>query len=355
MHCLVPTEIITEDGCLHPTLQEFYNAYRAERGSDALSPRDWLPHTRGAARAWLEQKLGGNIGLLRQTSTPVLIDITSTAIPKKFLTASGTFNEHFRTLVRYLQRDDITRKLWDRMGVFSDLESEASRLLRETGQVSLGHLNILKGNIAEILSIPHQILALRHLQNTYPQTALVTEVRVRLPGSDALLLYSDNIIASFENGNIIVHHVFEVKSGFNGGLAGTNQVIKWDQRFEEGVELVISSDADVFRLPHSGETTGILRTSAETHLNFIQPGAAASAGRELRFAHNMPGTRQALELRLARRDVIGAFGQISISGSSAIGIEQALQSIPADVERIALGLDHAELDYLMKHILLFQD
>lgn len=356
MHCLIVNDIVLIDGkgVLHPDLQEFYNAYRASRGADAAPPREWLALARGAARAWLDLRLGPAVRALTGATAPVLVHIAHWPIPQRFLDGSGALNQRFRDLAAYLNRSDITRKLWDRLGAFDDLTTEAAQLLRTTAEVSQGYLNILKGNIAEVFSIPQQLVTLARIREVYPDAVLITGIRVRTPGSAARRLYSDNVIGSFTAaGNLVIHHVFEIKAGYNGGVEGSSQIVRWHERFEEGVELLVPADADIFSIPRSGDTTGILRRTAHEHVEFLEVGSATRAGTDFVFGHNIAdaGSR-AIALRGASRDVITALGESAITpqGISAIGLDQVIQA-GVDVERIPLGISHEEIDYLVSYLL----
>ncbi len=360
MSCLVVNDIvlISDKGVINTNLQAFYTSYRARKtaaGQVPLGAREWIPRARGAARQWLELKLGAAIRQIRQSaSTAAKIHIAHMPVPNGFLNAQGQLNARFRKLVRYLERDDITRKLWDRLAVFNDAEHDAVRFLVQFQQVSRGYLNILKGNIAEAFSIPRQLLVLERYRDIYPNAVLITGLKARFQGQGARRLFTDNIIGTFsQDGNLVVHHVFEIKAGYNGGLAGTEQVVRWDHRIEQGVELLIPGDADIFRMPRSDQTVGILRTSARQHMASRRIRSAARVGDDFSFAHNIEGANRATSLRTADREVVTALGQsvISPSGMSSAGLEH-LSSLPTDVERLPMGMQHDEMDYLVRYLLL---
>lgn len=351
MHCLVINDmvLISEKGVLHPRLQEFYNAYRAEHGTRSLPPREWMMRAPGAARMWIARRLGTGERLLT-AGAPALIRLSHLTVPSGFLNSSGELAERFHDLVRYLQRDDISRKLWDRLSVFDDAASDAARLLRTAGEVGMGHLNILKGNVAEVFSIPHQIARLVTYRTVYAEAMLITGIRVRFAGSEARRLFSDNIIGTFlGNGNLAVHHLFEVKAGFNGSVEGAAQVVRWDHRLTSGVELSIPRTADVFSVPRSGDTSGILRRSLDEHVEFIEPDVARRIGDDFSYAHNMPDAGpRTIDLSTATRDIVTV---LAPRGMSSIGLQQ-LSNVAADVERVSLGLSHDELDYLIRYLMV---
>lgn len=375
MHCLTINDvvIIGEDGFINPKLQEAYNAYAARHGSDALSGRAWAI---GRARAWLANILGIHVDELITAAQPILVKLDNLPIPPRFRGANGQPSERLRQILNYLNNDDALRKLWDRLSVFDDTASDAYRLLRDFSQASLGHLNILKGNIAEVLSLPRQAAVLERIRRLYPDAVIVSGIRVRTPGTGARRLFTDNIIASFAaNGDLIVHHVFEVKAGFSGGVAGTDQILRWHQRLDEGIELIIPADAEILRLaPSTTETVALSRRSVASHIAEIQPSSSARVGEDFVFAHNMPdsASTRAIGLRGADRHVLTAFGEenrgfsaaediqafatdtlsdfdqtiIHPLGESAMGLDFVTEAAP-EIFRRPLFVNHNEMDYLV--------
>jgi hypothetical protein len=354
MHCLIVDDVIliNEKGLLHPRLQEFYNAYRAEHGTRALPPREWISRASGKARMWIARRLRtGEALITADVPSQVLVRLGHLPLPSRFKTPAGALNERFHELVRYLQRDDISRKLWDRLSVLDNPASDAAIRLRTMGEVGRGHLNILKGNVVEVFSMPLQIARLATYRSIYPQAMLITGIRVRFAGAAGpARLFSDNIIGTFlSSGNLAVHHLFEVKGSLNAFVDGDLQVVRWHHRLGSGVELHVPRTADVFGIPRSGETSGILRSSLDEHLELIEPGVATRVGDDFTYAHNMPGAEtRTIDLRTSSRDIVTV---LAPRGQSSMGLQQLSSAAPDVMHQPMTGVSQDEVEYLMAYLM----
>jgi hypothetical protein len=180
-------------------------------------------------------------------------------------------------------------------------------------EISQAHFNILKGNVAEMLSMPIQRRVLADVQRRYPRTELFSGVRARVLRSDGTLsdpvLFTDNIIASSARGNLYVRAIFEVKAGPHGGQEATQQIHRWIERHLD--------DGFVLELPD---------------------------GRSFRYE---PGSRepgQVVNLARAPRHLIAARGAEHLGETGSHGVA-------APVRRRALPRSAEEINYLVRRVL----
>lgn len=375
MSCLDVDEVLSPDGnsILHAGLQTLYAAYR----KSSSTPRraiEWLAMGhRGRRLSAILSVIGRNNWLrLRQglrSSTPVMIDLLSLPKPLRFF-HNGQPTERFRQLQALLTNGDTTRKLRDRLGNLFDSASEARQILRTSREISLGYMNILKGNIAEILSIPRQLYVLSVYNRIYPGRAvLITDLRAQIGGSGAPRLFTDNIIGLVtEDGNLAVLHVFEIKSSLNGGVDGVHQVLRWDDRIQEGVTLHLAPDAKLYRFGSGSGTTAPMEITAERHIRDVARSHSRSSHGAFTFGSQSTSSSRALQLREADRTVMaslnrGGLTQASIS-NTGLSVSQltptdfslaGLDSVSAfgpDIARMELDVTHEEIEYLAATILL---
>lgn len=230
------------------------------------------------------------------------------------------------------------KRLWERLGELlaepADPGAASLGLLRR--QVSSGRFRILKGNVAEILSMDIQRAVLARIAQKHPTAVLVSGVRVRLMKNGKLTaakLFSDNIIVVKKGNQLHVLAVFEVKSGFKGGGEAAEQIFEWiEKRMEDGSELVLSKG------------TTFTAASADP----LKPGRTWTSKSELVY------TWKPADAALPTVTGLGSRAErhlITAQGSSALGVDSGLQTA-AEVSEHHLAQTSAELDYLCADILL---
>lgn len=207
---------------------------------------------------------------------------------------------------------DLDRLRADRDALFARLDQ--LRTNPPAGEeISQAHFNILKGNMAEMLSLPYQRRVLSRLRQRESGAELFSGVRARLVRPDGTLgdpvQFTDNIIATPARGNLYVRAVFEVKSGPRGGQEATEQIHRWIERhLDEGF---------VLEFPD---------------------------GRSFRYD---PGSREAgqvINLARAPRHIVTPRGAERLGETGAHGVA-------APVEREPLARSADELDYLVRRVL----
>lgn len=367
MYCLTVDDIVLvdENGMIHEDLLQFYEdykAYKSQLGEEVLGPRRWISTTRrGVARKMLTQLLGGDLSrIFGRRSTPILIDLPD--IPRP----ASLNDERLAQLLRILEIHKT--KTWERLGRFDDLADEAVELVRLNRQASLGHLNILKGNIAEVFSLPLQVRILeaikrgtspphlphllRGINRAYPDAVLLTGIRIGDGTSGARRLFSDNIIAHWRSdGSLQILMVFEVKSGYRGGAAAAEQIFEWvERRIEDGFQLFIPANARYYDVPVGEGTSGLLGRSLGDDIEMLtDEGLSGSRiGRGFAYTYDPDGTRsgdRVINLVSSQRQII------TVNGASQIGIDPSSQVVGSRPP-IELGLTSSELDYIKAKLLL---
>ncbi|WP_458210361.1 eCIS core domain-containing protein [Haladaptatus sp. NG-SE-30] len=193
---------------------------------------------------------------------------------------------------------DLNRLRADREALFARLdqlrgEPPAGR------EVSQAHFNILKGNVAEILSLTYQRRVLSSVRQRHPGAELISGVRARLVRPDGTLgepvQFTDNIIAITARGNLYVRAVFEVKSGPRGGQEATEQVHRWVERhLDEGFVLELP-DGRSFRYDPSSSEAGQVVNLARAPRHIVAPREAERLGETGAHGVAAPVERQPLE------------------------------------------------------------
>ncbi|MDH6439436.1 hypothetical protein M2158_007977 [Streptomyces sp. SAI-144] len=225
-----------------------------------------------------------------------------------------------------------SERLWERLGklLAEPPHPGAASLGLLRRQVSAGRFRILKGNLAEIFSIPIQRAQLARIAKKHPTALLVSGVQVRLMRDgklSQLKLFSDNIIIVKKGNRVQVLAVFEVKAGFKGGQEATEQIFEWiEGRFTDGSQLVLPK--------------GSTFTSAS--------GRPWTSKRELSFTWKPSDADVPTVTGLASA---GERHLITARGSSALGVDSGM-GVASTVTRHELSQTSAELDYLCGDILL---
>lgn len=156
--------------------------------------------------------------------------------------------------------NDLLARLNQQLGRLWDRLAPTRAAGAPGGQIIEPLFNILKGNVAEILSDPIVQDVLATVRQTYPEAQLFRRTRMRLALPDGTftdpLLFSDGIIGRISNGNLEVLAVFEVKAGARGGAEAQTQVFEWiERRLTDNSELVLS-DGRSFRYDPSAAGDG---------------------------------------------------------------------------------------------------
>lgn len=278
-------------------LQGHYATYaegRKQAGEEPAPPDQWIKLTRGAARERLDALLGQgwSAQLSGSGGGGPSLKLADIARPADYADAQ---------LSAHLARLQQSGKLFERLGhvQFGD-------------EISQGHLNILKGNIGEILSEGVQQGQLAKLRQKHPDAAIHNGLTMQIMGPDGKLrqakLFSDNVIAVERDGNLHILALFEVKAGSGGGQEATSQIHTWVEGHMtegEGSRLVLP-DGRSFR---------------------YDPGSAA------------PG--QVVGLARAPRHIVATEDAKNLgkgSGDQSVG----------EPERHGLGLTSAQLEYLAR-------
>jgi hypothetical protein len=378
MSCLDVDEVLSPDGgsIIHASLQALYAAYRKSSLRAGRTPRraiEWLAMGHRGRRLDAVLSVIGlnNWRQLRsglRSSNPIMIDLLSLPRPHRFFN-NGQPTQRLRQLRQLLTDGDTARKLRDRLGNLFDANQGAIQILRTTREVSLGYMNILKGNIAEVLSMPRQLYTLNVFNSVPPGNAvLITDLRAQIGGTGAPRLFTDNIIGRVTaDGNLEVLHVFEVKSSLNGGVDGINQVLRWDDRIRDGVILHLPADARVFRMGSGSGTRAPMEVTAQRYIQDVARTHSRSSRGAFTFGSSATGSR-ALNLREADRSVLAALNRGSLPQASltdsGLSVSQlaptdfslsGLDSVSAygpDVARMELDVSHDEIEFLAVSILL---
>lgn len=312
-------------------LNGYYQRYVQREGKNALSPREWaLRQTRGFPRKEFERILGKDY--VRRTreigSSKRIKNLSDIPKPKDY--SPQTINKHLQTCW------DNREQAIERLSKFRDEILTISPDLRGRAlkEVNEGILRIFKGNIGEILSRGIQTKILKkvapEIVKKFPgvkikDVILISGVRIKLPGNNSPLLFSDNIIATLKNGNLQVRGVIEVKAGYKGGSEATTQIFDWiEKRLEEGAQLIIPKNSRVMDI--AGRE--VITQSSQIYTYFPD----SSLIKRVEF------------LATADRYIITA------KGKSYLGLESASQIAPK-VSRFEMGVTSEQIDYLMKILL----
>ncbi len=204
-------------GFTDPLLDIAYRAYR-DRGGIA-EPAVWAVRVKtGAPRERLEQLLGPDYAAGHRGGMPgpAIIDVSTIQMPPGY-----SPQDLARDLELLRDRPDLLLAHLNRM-----TESPI-----DGNEINIGHYNILKGNVAELLSLPRRLEALEEVRRHHPDAELYSGVTARFYQLDGTLTgpvaFSDDIIASARFEGLVLHRLFEVKSGSQGGAQATEQVHRW--------------------------------------------------------------------------------------------------------------------------------
>jgi len=314
------------NGFVHVDLQEAYQAYRSRQlraGQTPASPTEWaIRQTSGRPRQILEGLLGADYARgLRSGPQTRWVNVVD--VPRQAGYTDALVDGHLQVLGR--QPGRVTDRLQNMLDALREGNPITRFLARR--RLNAAHFRILKGNIAEILSMDLQRTVLRRIQARHPDARIISGVRVRMMEGTTLSraqLFSDNIIAVERNGNLEVLAVFEVKSGYQGGQEATMQIFEWlERRLEQGSELV---------LPRGARVMGA--DGAERVLD--RP-------RTFRYDPTSTDRGRAVLLFSAERHIVTA------QGASHLGIDSAMRVAP-DVQRHALDLTSEQLDFLTTRV-----
>jgi hypothetical protein len=238
---------------VHYELAQFYEAYvKSQAGGAAKGPLAWARLVKsGRPRELLVNLAGPDYAkAVRVVDDRVLNPLMAPRPPT--LTP-----ERFRAITNELMGNP---KLFDRVPELA--EGRAKGPLAVGLAVLARHFKGVKGNAAEILSAEIQAQELARIAEANPGAALISGVMMRIYSPSKLVggkwirgklmgpvWFSDNIIASrLPNGWLEVHAIFEVKSGYNGGLEATEQVFEWaEDKIRVGVQLVLPTGAKFLR------------------------------------------------------------------------------------------------------------
>lgn len=350
MQCLIIDDLMSAEGKInHPRVAEFYEAYvQRQRATDSpiLGPREWIPYARGAAYEFLFKLLGENIRRGGQISLPVLLDLAMIPQPPSMSP------ERVSDLLRFLTRADNAPKTWERLSRFDDGADAVTELLATERRVSRAYLNILKGNLAEVFSMPEQLRTLVRIKEAHPDAVLLTGVRIAEPSSGASRLFSDNIIARWRgNGSLEVLKVFEVKSGYRGGGEAQEQIFEWiEGRIEDGFQLHLPSDARYYDIPRGQGTSAIVTRNISDEIEVLTGNTSQTAqmGRGWTYVYDPSGHQsgpRVISLVSSERQVITA------SGASQVGLNPSLGLVQSS-DAVELGISSAELDFLAGQLFL---
>jgi hypothetical protein len=309
------------NGFINAELQRFYQAHRTRilaQGGTPQEPLAWVRATRGRSRALLEQLLGPDfVARLNLPGSGRMINLGDVPRPR------GYSEQDLLSHINQLNRDSarITDRLTDFLARRRTGGVIASFMAAR--RVNVGYLWILKGNIAESFSMSLQRQILAALNATNPRTRIFQGVRIQLMSGNRLsreLLFSDNIMASIIDGNLVLRGIVEVKSGFRGGEQAAEQIFRWIERnITDGSRVVIPQGARIL------DAAGQERTVTQA-MSFVYDPSSSARGRVVNL------------MRTDRHVIIPR-------DSGYIGIESGMH-VAAGVQLHRLPQSSAELDYL---------
>ncbi|MFB9240306.1 DUF4157 domain-containing protein [Massilia antarctica] len=238
-------------GFTDAALDAAYQSYRRSE-KDPVKPRLWaLRQTSGAPRERLEQLLGPDYAKGQLTGAAAApVDVGQALAPAGY---------------------DQTRAAED-MGALSArpqaLTDRLSNMLDtpiQNNQVNAGHLNILQGNVAEVLARPLLEQALQDVRRDAPDAQLFLGVRARVLRSDGTpsdpVLFSDGLVAAVRPAGLQIFKLAEIKSGEQGGVQGQEQIHRWiELHSSDQIEILLPGVARTFRLSDTvREVVGLAR------------------------------------------------------------------------------------------------
>jgi hypothetical protein len=157
-------------GFAHTELQAAYQRYVSMQGRRGVKPADaveWARRTRGRPRELLTALLGP--GFDRRLTGVQARPLNLLDIPRPVAYTEKLLQAHREIALR-------SERLWERLGRLLDEPRQAGAVslgvLRR--QVSPGHFGIMKGNLAEIFSLPIQHAELTRIAKEHPGALLVS-------------------------------------------------------------------------------------------------------------------------------------------------------------------------------------
>jgi hypothetical protein len=319
----------TGTGFSHSQLQEYYRAYQASN-RNPVSPDEWARRvTTGRPKVILEGMLG--VDYRKRMSETASKFLNWSSVPRPL----GFTDDQMR---KYSAKLAGSREmLFERLESWLEQRRAINPILRYmySDRIEQGLYRILKGNAAQILSMPIQMTRLQHLSVKYPGVKLVVGVQVRIMEEGKLskaVLFSDNLISTFPGGDMSLKAVCEVKGGFKGGYEARVQVFEWiERRLTPGSQLILPRGSMLI------SPSGKKEILTKERVYVYAPGMAVYA----------PGAGGGFIANLARapRYIITA------KGTSSIGINTSMRTT-APVDPIELDITSEQLDFtLAKNIL----
>jgi hypothetical protein len=316
-------------GFIHADLQRHYQRYRQwyrqqNPGMEPAGPVEWTRLTRRREAREILQVLLGPDFARRASRARRSRHVNLADVPRPQGYTDQMVRQHLQELNRHAEQ------VLDRLGSLRRERSTGDALTQYTARrrVNEGHFRILKGNIAEVLSLPIQRAVLRRVNSQQRSARIIRGVRARLMEDGRLsqsLLFSDNIIAYERGGNLYVRGVFEVKSGYQGGQEATMQIFEWlERRLTDGSQLVIPRGA---KLMAADGTERVVRRA-----------------RAFTYDPTSRGRGRVILLFSADRHLITA------RGAGHLGMDSAMR-VATDVHRRELSLTSEQVDFLTANVL----
>lgn len=301
-------------GFMHTELQEAYRAYTKGKTNPA-SPRDWaLGKTRNLEVMKLLKVFLGSDYIRRakyKLRQPQQL-INNFEVPRPMDLSD---DEALQLLAQFFkQPKKLSQRLEDFFPTtFAGISPrDVLKTYRvRTAVVTQGKFNVLKGNLAEILSKKIKQKHLDEIRKTFPDAKLISDLKIQLMENGKLnpaKLFADDVIAVIEKGNLRILKLYEVKSGYRGGREATEQIFDWI----EG------------RLPHA-EGSRLLLPDGQ---HFIYDPDSLAKGR-------------VIGLNNAPRCIITA------KGASHLGVDSSMQ-VAARTERIELEITSEQMEEKLK-------
>jgi hypothetical protein len=230
-------------GFLHAEIQEAYQAYKQRvlrEGGAVADPITWARRTSRGPKQLLEKVLGKDFARTAKRSVDIPVRLANVPLPVRYGTPS-VLQADLEKLGAH------PKKLWERLSTFLDevRDARAASLMPVIGR---GRFKILKGNVAEVLSLHIQWGILKRIAENEEGAVLVSGVRVRRieGGKVRDTLFSDNIIALMSTKKLEMRSVIEVKAGREGDMNVTMQIFEWiEGRLDEGSQVVIPKGSKI--------------------------------------------------------------------------------------------------------------
>ncbi len=348
------SQILSPDGeVFHDeTLELLYRDFRRWNPEEEISRADWLRNSERQAVRLITDRIddvewhrfvrdGTHESLMSLYQFPIPAErLSREGMQISALTGQGISDRFVETLNALSQNSDT----WARLSSLVEPGTARHIQLLQDGLVNRGLVNILKGNVVEILSQPRK---LELLVREFPGSAIFSDIRVRFPDTNQSVLFTDDIIANLgETGSLRAEHVFEIKAGYNGGQRAASQVATWHDKLDQPLQLLIPENAAVTFARETADGT-VTRRMAFSQLltemrrnnpNMVMP--SLEDGYYV-FSHGMDTPHNVVDLRSAPRDLIASSGQGAISASQGSRLAEAGFFVSAVEPQ---GLSHVGLD-----------